>query len=125
MVEFRGVDNSEFTTIWKAHIPLKVRIFLWLVKQNKVLTRVNLSKRGWNGDKSCLFCGLPETTNHLFVTCHFASVIWGWIANYNNFVFQFTTVGRVVDFRCIYTFERYVFVGVGKRSSFMDYYMVD
>jgi hypothetical protein len=68
-LEFGGIPNSEFDTIWKAPIPLKVKIFLWLLKKNKVLTKLNLVKKGWLGPIDCPFCGLPESIDHLFVEC--------------------------------------------------------
>ena len=91
-LEYGGIQNVTFNTIWKAKIPFKIKIFLWLVKQDKILTRVNLSKRGWLGDVSCQFCGAPETIDHLFVQCPFFRTIWNWIADYNNFAFDITTM---------------------------------
>ena len=55
----------------KANIPLKIKIFLWLLKQDKILTKSNLMKKGWNSDTTYHFCGDFETTNHLFVTCSY------------------------------------------------------
>jgi zinc-binding in reverse transcriptase len=37
--------EMEFQSIWTSHIPLKIKIFLWMVKQNKVLTRDNVLNR--------------------------------------------------------------------------------
>ena len=31
-------------------------------------------------------------TNYLFVTCFFIGSIWSWLANFNNFEFDYTTV---------------------------------
>ena len=49
-LEYGGIKNVTFYTIWRANIPFKIKIFLWLVKQKKILARVNLSKRGQPGD---------------------------------------------------------------------------
>lgn len=84
------IENS--FTIWKSKIPFKIKIFLWLVKHKKVLTKVTMSNRGWNGDTACGCCGLPESTDHLFVECPLVRTIWIWIANYNNFQFILTCV---------------------------------
>lgn len=46
----------------------------------------------------CQFCGQFETTDHLFVTCPLASTIWTWIANYNGFHFDCTTVSDLWSF---------------------------
>jgi hypothetical protein len=45
-------DNRQF---WKAKIPLKIKIFMWLVMQNAILTKDNLLKRKWVGGPSCAF----------------------------------------------------------------------
>lgn len=41
--------------LWKAKIPLKIKIFLWLLAQDAILTKENLIKRKWKGSKSVLF----------------------------------------------------------------------
>ena len=38
-LEFGGIRNRDYDTVWKVNIPFKIRIFLWLVKKNSVLTR--------------------------------------------------------------------------------------
>ena len=92
-LEYGGVKKKYFDTIWKAKIPFKIKIFLWLVKQKKVLTRVNLSKRGWQGDVACsFFCGEPETVDHLFIQRSFVKYIWDWLADFNHFSFDCSTI---------------------------------
>jgi hypothetical protein len=56
-----------FTPVWKIHIPSRVHIFLWLLANNKVLTRDNLAKRKSDDDKTCLFCSEFESVTHLFL----------------------------------------------------------
>jgi hypothetical protein len=48
--------------IWKAKIPLKNKIFMWLIHQDAILTKNNLLKRNWQGDKFCSFCNLRKTS---------------------------------------------------------------
>jgi hypothetical protein len=66
--------------IWKAKMPLKVKIFMWLMQLNAILTRDNLSKRKWQGDKRCGFCNNDESVMHLFFECALARYIWSLIA---------------------------------------------
>jgi hypothetical protein len=66
--------------IWKAKIPLKVKVFIWLLQQNAILTKDNLVKRNWHGDKSCRFCNLDENINHLFFDCSLAKYVWSLVA---------------------------------------------
>jgi zinc-binding in reverse transcriptase len=80
--------DPPYKETWTAHIPLKIKIFLWLVQKNKILTNDNLIIRGWIGDDKCIFCNVLETVSHLFIHCPLASCIWNWISHYNNFNFH-------------------------------------
>jgi hypothetical protein len=55
---------------------MKIKIFLWYLKKGVVLTKNNLLRRHWTGDKHCCFCHLPETINHLFFDCVYAKFLW-------------------------------------------------
>ena len=46
-------DNSvpENLISWKIKVPLKIKIFMWYLKKGVVLTKDNLAKRKWKGDK--------------------------------------------------------------------------
>lgn len=87
-LEYRGIKNKTYTIFWKTKIPLKIKIFMWLSREGKILTKDNLAKRGWVGDQTCHFCNSLETIDHLFVTCAIIFRLWSSIANYNNFVFN-------------------------------------
>lgn len=58
--------ESPHAYIWKSKIPLKIKIFMRLLQQNAILSKDNLLKRSWQGDKRCCFCLLDETIEHLF-----------------------------------------------------------
>jgi zinc-binding in reverse transcriptase len=49
---------------------------MWLVRKNKVLTKDNLVKSGWQGDTHCLFRLAKEISDHLFVQCPFVNCLW-------------------------------------------------
>jgi hypothetical protein len=53
-----------------------IHFFLWLLCQNKLLTRDNLGKRRPVGDPSCMFFNENESVFHLFFGCAVASRIW-------------------------------------------------
>ena len=40
--------------LWKAKIPLKIKVFMWLVKSNAILTKDNLSKKRVAGRSNLL-----------------------------------------------------------------------
>uniref|UniRef100_A0A0A9DNS9 Reverse transcriptase zinc-binding domain-containing protein n=1 Tax=Arundo donax TaxID=35708 RepID=A0A0A9DNS9_ARUDO len=64
--------------IWKYTIPYRIKIFLWIMLHKKTLTRDQLLKRGWHGDKRCSFCESDESIERLFFQC--AVAIHGWNA---------------------------------------------
>jgi hypothetical protein len=64
---------------WKAKIPLKIKIFLWYLKNGVVLTKDNLVKRCWKGCTKCCFCTEQETIQHLFFYCPMARLMWGCV----------------------------------------------
>ena len=60
----------------KASKERKIKIFLWYLKRDVILTKDNLIKRGWKGDTKCAFCGLDESIQHLFFDCYIARLLW-------------------------------------------------
>jgi hypothetical protein len=80
-----GDVNESNNKIWKSKIPLKIKIFMWLIQQDAILTKNNLAKRNWSGDKKCYFCHGEETVEHLFFGCPVARYIWSLIAFITNF----------------------------------------
>ena len=72
-------SRKHFKHIWKAKIPYKIKIFMWLVENNAILTKDNLLKRHWSGDPNCQFCMTNETIDHLFFQCPVARITWGTI----------------------------------------------
>jgi hypothetical protein len=69
-----------YKEIWKAKIPLKNKIFIWMVAQNAILTKENMIFRNWQGDPACYFCGDPESVSHLLFQCPISKVVWGVLA---------------------------------------------
>lgn len=62
--------------LWKSKLPQKIKIFIWLVVRNKILTKDNLKKRNCNGSLECCFCGVDESIDHLFFHCLIARYMW-------------------------------------------------
>lgn len=53
-------------------IPLKIKVFVWLVLKKKNATIDKLLKRGWMDDSTCVVCGSEEkSVGHLFARCVF------------------------------------------------------
>lgn len=58
---------------WKWHIPLMIKLFCWLMLENKILTWDNYVKRGGVGPIICVLCHLDvESVDHLMIHCPFS-----------------------------------------------------
>jgi hypothetical protein len=51
-----GINPIYTPVMWKSVVLSRIYIFLWLLANNKTLTRTNLAKRQKLDDMSCLFC---------------------------------------------------------------------
>ena len=72
-----GVRPPFGKVIWKLKISQKVKYFLYLSVQDKILMKINLAKRGWQGSINCPLCDSSlQTVDHLLLQCPFARKIW-------------------------------------------------
>lgn len=63
----------------EVYLPLKIKIFIWLTWDNKILTLDNLARCSYNfiSTPMHVFCHQSlETTDHLFFLCKFTIRIW-------------------------------------------------
>jgi hypothetical protein len=44
-----SVTKTPYWFIWKAKIPQRIRVFLWLILKDMILSKENLKKRTGNG----------------------------------------------------------------------------
>jgi zinc-binding in reverse transcriptase len=95
---FRGVTDSSADIWWTLPIPLIVKVFMWLVTQNKILTKHNLMKRGWVGSTLCTMCDETETVSHLFLMCNFAEQIWFWMGKCQHYYIYWNNFSNVMAF---------------------------
>jgi zinc-binding in reverse transcriptase len=72
-----GIEQNHLVRIWKIGIPNKIKIFQWLLLQDKLNTAENLQNKGWPSIQHCVLCnnGSVETRLHLFQTCRFTAAI--------------------------------------------------
>jgi hypothetical protein len=79
---FYGIVNNDGVVlihtlaVWKLHIPPRIHIFMWLLSNDKLQTRDNLSKRRPVEDGSCLFCNEQESARHVLFVCVVAKQVW-------------------------------------------------
>ena len=71
----RNIPNTN-KKLWKLKIPLKIKIFLWYLKQGVILTKDNLARRNWQGSQQYCFCYEDETIQHLFFGCRVTRLVW-------------------------------------------------
>jgi len=62
--------------VWQTKLPMKIKIFMWYLKRGVILTKDNLARRNWHGDKCCCFFHLPGSIQHLFFDCFYAKFLW-------------------------------------------------
>jgi hypothetical protein len=72
-----GAEAIPYNTfIWKLKLPLKIKVFMWYLYKRVIITKDNLARRQWQGDRNCCFCSSNESIQHLLFECHFAKFIW-------------------------------------------------
>lgn len=78
MMHNTGVISRYHTKLWKLKAPMKVRIFLWLMFENKILTQEVLTGKGCVVQFGCVLCTSTdmETRDHLFLACPYAGGFW-------------------------------------------------
>jgi hypothetical protein len=84
VINNRGVTPVHTPAVWKLDVPPRLHVFLWLLANDRLLTRDNLGKRRHVEDPSCLFCSELETSHHLFFDCFVAKLVWPVISELLN-----------------------------------------
>jgi hypothetical protein len=69
IINFRGVQHVFLPAVWDLKISPRVQIFLWILSQNKIMTRDNLRHRGILKPLVCELCSELESFKHLFFDC--------------------------------------------------------
>lgn len=64
--------------------PQRIKVFLWLVIKNRVLSKQNLKNRNWKENFNYFWCGCMETTKHIFFDCRITSFTWRVISTVMN-----------------------------------------
>ncbi|XP_078158180.1 uncharacterized protein LOC144553861 [Carex rostrata] len=86
MMHDTGERSIYYNVLWKLKIPPKVRIFLWLMMDNKILTQEVLTIRGCQVQSGCKLCNSSdlETRDHIFWECPYATSIWRGLTAQQN-----------------------------------------
>ena len=74
---FSRIERSWLASVWTSKMEGKVKIYLWLLLQNRNWTADRLQARGWTHNDLCKLCNqAPETAIHIALLCPFAKEIW-------------------------------------------------
>ncbi|GJR30645.1 RNA-directed DNA polymerase, eukaryota, reverse transcriptase zinc-binding domain protein [Tanacetum coccineum] len=84
LIHSRTLDTDNVATRWNRSIFIKVNVFLWRLKLNKLPSRVNLDRRCIEVDSilcpSCLED--IKTVNHSFFNCGLTKDLWALLAKW-------------------------------------------
>ncbi|KAG8085930.1 hypothetical protein GUJ93_ZPchr0010g11192 [Zizania palustris] len=104
LIVFRGVKDIDSMIIWKCGVPLKVKIFSWLMLKGRIQVGDQLRHMNWGGDPTCKLCGCIETVDHLIFECGLARMLWvfvieslEWDLHVLNRISFIDMVGRLRD----------------------------
>lgn len=98
ILNFGGYQPKHAMIWWNLLVPPKIRVFMWLVSHNTILTKDNLAIKGWVGDPKCQFCLHHELIDHLFITCTLAQQIWFWLGKSQFIMQSWTTWDSILAF---------------------------
>ncbi|KAK1314390.1 hypothetical protein QJS10_CPA06g02156 [Acorus calamus] len=80
----------KFKQVWKPKMPLKIKVFMWLLFQGRLLTKAYRSKWVANEPTTCALCdAAPETIDHLFCECIFVQQFWREVGQRTGLSTQF------------------------------------
>jgi ribonuclease HI len=101
---WKPIKHSCRQRIWRDECPTKLKLFTWLLLENKLLFWDNLQARGWIGPSRCPLCKCNiESTQHVFIHCTFAREIWTRLASILNFTLNWTGINILACFQNWYT----------------------
>jgi hypothetical protein len=110
-----GNVDLRMTELWKVNLPLKIKIFLWMLWHDRVLTGEQLKIRKGKGSEKCKYCGKIETRNHLFFNCNIAQILWVWVR------ISMRWTERPIS---IQDYEDKMRVGLGHKDIFIAFFLL-
>ena len=65
--------------LWKAPMPLKIKIFVWQLLRDRLPSGTEVLKRHGPGNGLCPLCLVPETGTHIVFSCVAAQALWCFV----------------------------------------------
>lgn len=85
-LQFLGSTTGMFQAmIWAIWAPAKLKMFAWLLHQNRLWCNDRLQRRGWPNSYFCQLCLRNlETSAHLFWSCPFTKTVWTSLSSWQH-----------------------------------------
>ena len=103
---FSGPVSTWSSHLWKAPLPLKIKIFVWQLLRDRLPSRVEVRKRQGPGDGLCPMCGVPETGSHILFSCPAARFLWNFVHEALGPAWQALDLGEFLETQAYHTGER-------------------
>lgn len=65
--------------LWKAPLPLKIKIFVWQLLRDRLPSGTEVLKRHGLGNGICPMCHVPGTGTHILFSCVAAQALWCFV----------------------------------------------
>ena len=89
---YNSTNHTCFLKIWKWKFPMKINLFIWMVRKNNILIWKNIRNRGYQDPRCCPLCSYAEETDlRLFLNCKIYFQIWSQILYYYRFPYRYLT----------------------------------
>ena len=70
-------EDNNWKVIWKLAVPQRLRMFMWLSYQDRLMSNANRFIRHLTDDPRCYVCGeVEENTIHILRECPVAKILW-------------------------------------------------
>ncbi|CAN1788712.1 Putative ribonuclease H protein At1g65750 [Linum perenne] len=92
----RSATAEVWKTIWRWRGPNRIRHFLWLAGQDRLLTNDQRMRRKQTADPNCPWCpGQIENSIHVLRDCSFAKGVWNLVHHFDQTATVWSTQGEV------------------------------
>lgn len=68
--------SATFGYIWKAKVPLRIKIFSWQLSLDRLPSSQQIAIRHGPTTGNCSLCGAVEDVGHIFFSCSLAKFAW-------------------------------------------------
>ncbi|KAK1259526.1 hypothetical protein QJS04_geneDACA021402 [Acorus gramineus] len=87
---------DKFLQTWGPKIPVKIKVFLWFLYLERLITKVYRSRWAPLDATDCTLCmAAPETVTHLFCTCQVVREFWAQVGRTTGLQTSFQTLDEL------------------------------